>query len=36
MGRSLAWQTDAAWLRDETADGARDQLRVRSQLQLAF
>lgn len=36
LGRSLAWQNDVAWMRTERDDGARDDLRVRSQLQLAF
>ena len=36
VGRSLAWQTDASWLRAERPGDARDDLRVRTQLQLAF
>lgn len=36
LGRSLAWQSDAGWLRTERDDGARDDVQVRTQLQLAF
>jgi hypothetical protein len=36
IGRSLAWQTDVAWLRSERAIGARDDLRLRTQIQLSF
>jgi len=36
LGRSLLWETDVAWLRAERSAAARDDLRVRSQLQLAF
>lgn len=36
VGRSLIWETDVAWLRGERTTDARDDLRVRSQLQLAF
>jgi len=36
LGRSLIWETDVAWLRAERSTGRRDDLRVRSQLQLAF
>ena len=36
FGRSLVWQNDVTWLRTERLDGARDDLRVRSQLQLAL
>ena len=36
VGRSLAFQTDLAWLRRESARGAEDDLRLRVQLQVAF
>jgi hypothetical protein len=36
IGRSLAWQSDVTWLRQTLDGGARDDLRIRSQLQLAF
>lgn len=36
FGRSLAWQSDVAWLRSESSGGAQDDLRIRTQLQLAF
>lgn len=36
IGRSLAWRSDVAWLRVERTDGARDALRFRTQLSLAF
>lgn len=36
IGRSLAWQTDVAWMRTELDDGSRNDLRIRTQLQLAF
>lgn len=36
FGRSLAWQNDVTWLRVESSGGAQDDLRIRTQLQLAF
>ena len=36
IGRSLSWMNDVAWMRTERSDGARDALRLRSQLTLAF
>lgn len=36
VGRSLIWETDVAWVRADRSAGARDDLRVRSQIQLAF
>jgi hypothetical protein len=36
IGRSLDISTDVSWLRTERDDGDRDDIRVRTQLQLAF
>jgi hypothetical protein len=36
IGRSLKWQNDVSWLRHEYKTATRDDVRFRSQLQLAF
>ncbi len=36
IGRGLAWQSDVSWLRAERTDGERDDVEVRTQVQLAF
>jgi hypothetical protein len=36
VGTTVVWQSDVGWLRADRARGARDELRVRTQLQLTF